>query len=137
MSDVNWNNVVSAVATEEGLLVTERGADGMVGATPKLLRSMQSAGQRQVPRLGVVRTYVLMYEALKRLKKPGVATMIAPPTMTFEATEVEALNWLQSGGSSSPPGYCARLYHLEPLSSGGAAATPMTKIQDWTSCPQG
>lgn len=37
MSDVNWNNVVSAVATEEGLLVTERGADGTVGASPRLL----------------------------------------------------------------------------------------------------
>lgn len=48
MSNVNWANVVSAVATAEGLLVTERGADGMVGATPKLLRSMQTP-ERQKP----------------------------------------------------------------------------------------
>ena len=34
---MDWNNVVSAVATDEGLLVTERGADGQVGAPPRLM----------------------------------------------------------------------------------------------------
>lgn len=48
MSNVNWNNVVSAVATEEGLLVTERGADGTVGAAPRLM-PYQSSPDRQKP----------------------------------------------------------------------------------------
>lgn len=38
MKDVNWNNVVSAVATEHGLEVTERQADGTIGA-PVMMRA--------------------------------------------------------------------------------------------------
>ena len=47
MSDINWNNVVSAVATEDGLLVTERGVDGTVGATPRLMPYQTSYSGRQ------------------------------------------------------------------------------------------
>lgn len=36
MSNINWDNVVSAVATEEGLVVQERQGDGTLGA-PQVL----------------------------------------------------------------------------------------------------
>lgn len=55
---MDWNNVVSMVATADGLLVTERSVDGMVGAAPKVLRAMPTA-ERLVP--GLYRDAVLDY----------------------------------------------------------------------------
>lgn len=75
MSNVNWNNVVSAVATDEGLLVTERGADGMVGASPRLLPSQKRAS---VPR------YQLQDEALFPCADSAMRAYkaIVPPSMS-------------------------------------------------------
>jgi hypothetical protein len=43
MSNINWDNVVSAVATNEGLVVTERQGDGTLGA-PQVYAVIPQAG---------------------------------------------------------------------------------------------
>jgi hypothetical protein len=50
------------VATEDGLLVTERGADGQVGATPQLLKALQTGVRQQTQQFshagtGLLTTY--------------------------------------------------------------------------------
>lgn len=86
MSDVDWNNVVSAVATEEGLLVTERGADGTVGASPRLLPARVTARRAtsldflQLPK---TRQEFLVLELKKGLEQFAPTVMMIPGLLCY------------------------------------------------------
>lgn len=72
---MDWNNVVSAVATDAGLLVTERGADGTVGAPPKLM-PYGSTPERQDPKGLVLKGYALQPSTLLDVTPSGAFMVV-------------------------------------------------------------
>ncbi len=105
---MDWNNVVSAVATDEGLLVTERGADGQVGAPPRLMPyAAPTAVRRPAPKILTKGGYKYrIVECSRWVQNPGAKPVFStylnwicvPKKTTQAATDQEA--WKQIGYQS-------------------------------------
>lgn len=94
--DINWDNVVSAVATNEGLVVQEKRADGTLGATRTLYSFSPPILQQQGQRMSfdLVKLYIdghyaggAIYESAAQYIK-NMAALIAQiqgvgPTITW------------------------------------------------------